>query len=184
MEPTWRAVASKLAGDVSVGAIDSTKERALAARFGVRAFPSLYLLRDGAAYAYGNRPRTEAELVAFAQGGWLDADPLPSHRAPNSGVGRALGSIAAAPGGLAATYRRLHHGRGWPALAVVGDTLLLFGGLVEAAHADATLDDVWSLNLKKLDAWACLRPSDVGEGASGDDGEWGTDSDDDRAASE
>jgi len=86
--------------------------------------------------------------------------------------------------GAAAAAAPRPRARSAPALAVVGDTLLLFGGLVEAAHADATLDDVWSLNLKKLDAWACLRPSDVGEGASGDDGEWGTDSDDDRAASE
>lgn len=80
--------------------------------------------------------------------------------------------------GAAAAAAPRPRARSAPALAVVGDTLLLFGGLVEAAHADATLDDVWSLDLKALDAWACARAATVADCAADDDGEWGTDSDD------
>lgn len=63
------------------------------------------------------------QIIAFAQGGWIDLDPLPSHRAPNSRLGRVLGALAAAPATLARAYTHLHHARGWPALAAVGALL-------------------------------------------------------------
>lgn len=66
--------------------------------------------------------------------------------------------------------------RAAPALVAVGDALYLFGGLVEVAHADVTLDDVWRLPLKSLAGWECVRANTQGDAADGDDGEWGTDS--------
>lgn len=139
LEPVWRAVAAKLAGTVHVATVDSTKQKALTARFGVRAFPSIYFLRAGEAFEYGARPRTEDEIVAFATGGWADADPLPSHRAPNSRVGRALGALASAPSKLARAYVVLHRQRGWPALAAVG---ALLAGPVAAGLAFVALLDI------------------------------------------
>ena len=42
------------------------------------------------------------------------------------------------------------------ALAVVQNTLYLYGGVFESADVEITLDDLWSLNLNKLDGWQCL----------------------------
>ena len=68
--------------------------------------------------------------------------------------------------------------RAAPVLVAVGDALHLFGGLVEVAHCDVTLDDVWRLNLKTLAGWECVRANTQGETALEDAEEWGTDSED------
>lgn len=46
-------------------------------------------------------------------------------------------------------------------LAVQGKTLFLYGGILERASMEATLDDLWQLDLTKLDQWVCLKPSEV-----------------------
>ncbi|CAL8469827.1 g9369 [Coccomyxa elongata] len=61
-----------------------------------------------------------------------------------------------------------------PMMAVVGNTLWLLGGLVEVAHTDVTLDDVWSLDLVKLNGWRCVKENTEGEEAFVDE-DWETD---------
>ncbi|KAK9845440.1 hypothetical protein WJX81_006475 [Elliptochloris bilobata] len=56
-----------------------------------------------------------------------------------------------------------------PMLAVCGNTLWLLGGVVEVAHTDVTLDDLWCLDLAKLDGWRCVRANTAGEDAFRDD---------------
>lgn len=82
-------------------------------------FQSIYFLRAGETFDYGNRPRTEEALFAFATGGWADLEPSPPWRAPNSFMGRAIGFILTAPRSAAASYKYLHREKGWSALAVV-----------------------------------------------------------------
>lgn len=41
---------------------------------------------------------------------------------------------------------------------------------------DVTLDDLWKLDLVKLDGWTCVRENSVGQELLEDD-EWGTDDD-------
>ena len=89
-------------------------------------------------------PHTTPQIIAFAQGGWIDLYPLPSHRAPNSGLGRALGALAAAPSTLARAYTHLHHTRGWPALAAVG--ALLAGPVAVGLAFVAVMDVVVTRN--------------------------------------
>ncbi|RZR94947.1 hypothetical protein BHM03_00023731, partial [Ensete ventricosum] len=47
---------------------------------------------------------------------------------------------------------------------VVGkDTLYLYGGMMEVKDREITLDDLYSLNLSKLDEWKCIIPASESE---------------------
>lgn len=39
----------------------------------------------------------------------------------------------------------------------------------QVAHTDITLDDMWKLDLAKLDGWSCVRANTAGEDAFRDD---------------
>eukprot|EP00958_Prasinococcus_capsulatus_P016544 scaffold1832_cov362-Prasinococcus_capsulatus_cf.AAC.5 len=41
-------------------------------------------------------------------------------------------------------------------VAVSGNTMWMYGGLVEIGDQEITLDDIWRLDLNKLDGWACI----------------------------
>ena len=47
------------------------------------------------------------------------------------------------------------------ALTVINNTLYLYGGIVEVGRGEktreVTLDDMWSLDLAKLEGWKCIR---------------------------
>ena len=43
-------------------------------------------------------------------------------------------------------------------VAIVEHVLWLYGGSFEAQDKEVTLDDVWCLNLNKLDGWTCVDP--------------------------
>eukprot|EP00873_Tetraselmis_striata_P018332 jgi/Tetstr1/438596/TSEL_027147.t1 len=49
------------------------------------------------------------------------------------------------------------------AAAVVGNTMWLFGGIVELGDKEITLDDLWSLDLVKLQAWKLVKEVSVPE---------------------
>jgi len=55
--------------------------------------------------------------------------------------------------------------RSAPMMAVLKSTLWMWGGMVEIGHTDVVLDDVWSLDLNKLDGWRCVKENSVGEDA-------------------
>eukprot|EP00882_Tetradesmus_deserticola_P015643 GHRQ01016668.1.p1 GENE.GHRQ01016668.1~~GHRQ01016668.1.p1 ORF type:complete len:174 (+),score=48.83 GHRQ01016668.1:370-891(+) len=50
-----------------------------------------------------------------------------------------------------------------PQIAVAGNTLWLLGGVVEVGESEITLDDMWSLDLVKLDGWQLVKENTVGE---------------------
>lgn len=75
-----------------------------------------------------------------------------------------------------------------PALIIRGSTLYVYGGVVEDGDREITLDDCWSLDLKRLDAWELLLPGtmaeqvwkgEVSETEESSDGDDDSDSDDD-----
>jgi len=43
-------------------------------------------------------------------------------------------------------------------MAVGRDTLYLYGGMMEIKDREITLDDLYTLNLSKLDEWKCIIP--------------------------
>ncbi|KDO69350.1 hypothetical protein CISIN_1g005655mg [Citrus sinensis] len=65
---------------------------------------------------------------------------------------------------------------------VVGkDTLYVYGGMMEINDQEITLDDLYSLNLSKLDEWKCIIPASESEWVEASEGE---DEDDDEDDSE
>eukprot|EP00898_Chlorokybus_atmophyticus_P006248 jgi/Chlat1/6624/Chrsp482S06113 len=52
-------------------------------------------------------------------------------------------------------------------VVVTGNNLYLYGGIMEIGSREVTLDDMWRLDLNKLDAWQCInsRPAGVREKA-------------------
>ncbi len=81
-------------------------------------------------------------------------------------------------------------GRIGAALAVVGNVLWLYGGLVEVGDVEITFDDVWALDLRSLGGWECVHAGSVTReqlraaaeaeagGGGSSDGEWATDDED------
>ncbi|XP_047177775.1 kelch domain-containing protein 4 [Vigna umbellata] len=83
-------------------------------------------------------------------------------------------------------------------MAVGRDTLYIYGGMMEIKDQEITLDDLYSLNLSKLDEWKCIIPAsesewveaseDDEEDEDGDedesDGETSTNEDDDEEEEE
>jgi hypothetical protein len=43
-------------------------------------------------------------------------------------------------------------------MAVGKDMLYLYGGMMEVKDREITLDDLYTLNLSKLDEWKCIIP--------------------------
>ena len=41
-------------------------------------------------------------------------------------------------------------------LAIAGNTLYVYGGLLEIGDREVTMDDMWSIDLKKRDKWNCI----------------------------
>ncbi|XP_057479103.1 uncharacterized protein LOC130766449 [Actinidia eriantha] len=65
---------------------------------------------------------------------------------------------------------------------VVGrDTLYIYGGMMEVKDREIALDDLYTLNLSKLDEWKCLIPASESEWIEASEGE---DDDDDEDESE
>ncbi|KAG8945016.1 hypothetical protein FRC04_001272 [Tulasnella sp. 424] len=69
-------------------------------------------------------------------------------------------------------------------LAVLRNTLYIYGGIYEYGPKEYTLDDFWSIQLDKMDTFTCLRPLDVtidqnAESDSEGDDDGGDDDDDD-----
>ncbi|KAK3144441.1 hypothetical protein QOZ80_4AG0313120 [Eleusine coracana subsp. coracana] len=69
-------------------------------------------------------------------------------------------------------------------MAVGRDTLYLYGGMMEVKDREITLDDLYSLNLSKLDEWKCIIPAsesewlEISEDEDDDDDEADDDDDD------
>ncbi|KAF1336134.1 Protein containing repeated kelch motif, partial [Globisporangium splendens] len=78
-----------------------------------------------------------------------------------------------------------------PTLIIRGSTLYVYGGVVEDGDREITLDDCWSLDLKRLDEWKLLLPgtmseqvwkgevSETEESSDGDDDDESDEDDDD-----
>ena len=49
---------------------------------------------------------------------------------------------------------------------------------MQVAHTDVVLDDIWTLDLAKLDGWKCVKENTQGEEAFKEDSDWETDKDD------
>ncbi|KAK8657784.1 hypothetical protein V6N13_036007 [Hibiscus sabdariffa] len=71
------------------------------------------------------------------------------------------------------------------ACMVVGkDTLYIYGGMMEVKDQEITLDDLYSLNLSKLDEWKCIIPASESEWVDASEDEDDEDEDEDDSEDE
>ncbi|KAL4384336.1 hypothetical protein GQ457_15G006650 [Hibiscus cannabinus] len=71
------------------------------------------------------------------------------------------------------------------ACMVVGkDTLYIYGGMMEVKDQEITLDDLYSLNLSKLDEWKCIIPASESEWVEASEDEDDEDEDEDDSEDE
>ncbi|PHT53725.1 hypothetical protein CQW23_08187 [Capsicum baccatum] len=64
-------------------------------------------------------------------------------------------------------------------MAVAKDTLYVYGGMMEIRDQELTLDDLYVLNLSKLDEWKCIIPASESEWVEASDNEDDEDEDED-----
>ena len=55
---------------------------------------------------------------------------------------------------------------------------------MQVGHADVVLDDIWTLDLAKLDGWKCVKENTEGENAFKEESDWESEHDSDDSASE
>lgn len=123
IEEVWEKLATKLKKEgVSVGKIDGTRENVLMSRFEIRGFPSFFHLVKGECREYDGA-RTVDQFYEFAVDGWRSRDPWPFYKAPNSPVGRVLGTLKSVPSRLRTTYEWLHSDMGLSKLSILAITL-------------------------------------------------------------
>lgn len=142
LKPALFEAAAALRSEVAVATLDGVAERALAARLGVRGFPTVLLMRSGKLYEYpAQGSRTAAALVAWARTGYVAVEPAPFWRTPNNALGRLAGKALALPGLAAALRERLasEHGVGDGTLVVALLAALLAGGVAAVALLDAVV---------------------------------------------
>jgi thiol-disulfide isomerase/thioredoxin len=86
-ERSYNLVAKNLQDeDVKVGKVDIDQNQALASRFGIHHLPTVFLVKDGDVYLYEGS-RSYEDVVAFAQGKYRDAEPIPYWSSPMGPVG-------------------------------------------------------------------------------------------------
>lgn len=96
LEPTWKRVAERLVGRTNVAAVNAEEYPALATRFHIPGFPSIFHLRPGETRQYEG-DRSEEDLVHFALEGWRDTAPVPFWRSPNGALSRVGVSLSKIP---------------------------------------------------------------------------------------
>ena len=122
LEPIYARVALELtAKGVAVGRVDGTEHRALAARFGIAGYPSIYSVRHGEVRQFTGS-RSYDGLLFFATKGVNTTKPIVAWRSPMGFVGKFKGNTIGLAYKVAALYKALV-ARGvpwWAALAAVG----------------------------------------------------------------
>ncbi|MEW5303778.1 MAG: hypothetical protein WDW36_006436 [Sanguina aurantia] len=125
MEPLWNAFSEDSTDlNIKVGKVDGTQEHALLSRFHVKGFPSLFLLRNGSAWAY-NGGRSIREFREFALKGYSSIDPVPFYKSPVGLVGRMLGKVYGLPTIGRRAYRILRNDMGYSDMSIVLSLLAL-----------------------------------------------------------
>ncbi|KAH7345317.1 hypothetical protein B0J17DRAFT_712916 [Rhizoctonia solani] len=118
----------------------------------------------------GKKPQA-AQQKQQKDGSDTDMDePEPPHPAPKA---------VATPGAPTEPEQTIPLPRYNALLAVLRNTLYIYGGIFERGSREYTLDDFYSLALDKLDRFTCLKPCDVVFAENDDSSEDDDDSDDD-----
>lgn len=78
--------------NIKVAKVNGDVERALTSRFGIFAYPSFFLVDGFSAYEF-DQPRMRKMLMAFAEGGYKEKDPIPFYSSPMGPMGLLQGLL-------------------------------------------------------------------------------------------
>jgi len=73
LHPIWETVASTLKNEIHVAKLDSTQNPSATNVFGVKGYPTIYLISHYKKYAFSGS-RTQMDIVSWARGGWKDQE--------------------------------------------------------------------------------------------------------------
>ena len=127
LRPLYESVAKEIQSleDVKVGVakVDATVEKALASRFPLKGYPTIYFIKDGAVRLYQGS-RNVRDFVDFASKGYKKADKLSALESPLGAVGRAKGLVIMCGVYVAELYDDLVDINGynfepWQAIAII-----------------------------------------------------------------
>jgi|APGre2960657404_1045060.scaffolds.fasta_scaffold55838_2 thiol-disulfide isomerase/thioredoxin len=125
LKPVWAALAeSAAASGVRVGSVEGPDELMLQQRFGVSGYPSIYLIRGGAAWEFRGE-RSVAALLEFASAGYAAAPPLEGRASPLSASSRAAALLLLPPKLARRGFRWLQAALGLGDVAAVVAALLV-----------------------------------------------------------
>jgi hypothetical protein len=68
MAPMWEQLATSAKGQFNVGKVDVTENREIGSRFGIKGFPTIKLLKEGAVFDYKGQRNPQAFLDFVATG--------------------------------------------------------------------------------------------------------------------
>jgi thiol-disulfide isomerase/thioredoxin len=112
---------------IKVGVINGDMERALSSRFNIYAYPSFYLVDGWHVYEFNSASvRTKRSLMAFAEGGYKEQDPIPFYQSPMGPMGLMQGTLVSMGVVLLDIFEWTETASG---LSTVMTACLLFGSL-------------------------------------------------------
>ena len=127
LRPLYESVAKEIQSleDIKVGVakVDATVEKALASRFPLKGYPTIYFIKDGAVRLYQGS-RNVRDFVDFASKRYKKADKLSALESPLGAVGRAKGLVIMCGVYVAELYDDLVDINGynfepWQAIAII-----------------------------------------------------------------
>ena len=125
MLPVWERLSER--EDCLIAKVDATEQRALAARFGVNGYPSIFHIEKGGKKVrqYASS-RTLESFDRFLNGEWLEVKPLSYFASPYGPIGTVKGLLIRSGGNVLNSYSLLIDAGFSPVMAAV---LLVFGGV-------------------------------------------------------
>lgn len=117
-------------GAVRVAKVDADEQRALARRWNVAGYPTLYFVKGSAVWPYAGS-RTLDDLKAFVSGGYENAAPVPFLRSPYGPMGTAKGVFISAGAAVLRWYNAaLAQGYSQPVAVGLLSVGLIVGGVL------------------------------------------------------
>lgn len=110
---------------IRVGKINGDAEMALMARFGVKSYPSIFVVDGWSVYKF-EAPRSKQQLMKFVEGDYKKQAPLPFFKSPMGPIGLAQGTLLALGYRLADVFEWLQSTAG---LSPLFAGMAMFGSL-------------------------------------------------------
>ena len=112
--------------NVKVAKVDGDSERAIKSRFGIRHFPTFFLIDGWSVYEFEGT-RSATKLIEFCKGGYKDQDPIPWITSPFGPMGLVQGWLMQAVVHVITTYDYWINERGFSPFVLV--CAMVMGGI-------------------------------------------------------